>query len=286
MHSIARWLRRIFIPHEDNGSEPHVFRDASVEILLFIVILGFALAVAERTIVRESNMLAAVYSSALVDLANGERRTATLGELKVNPLLEKAAALKAEDMATKSYFAHYSPEGVSPWYWMRQAGYNYLYAGENLAIDFSDSIDVSRAWMNSPTHRANVLNGHYTEIGIAVRQGTYQGRPTTFVVEMFGSPKSSPKVGAVPHELSLLASVGPFMGFAASNPRYMMVSLYGAVVLIVIFGLIGLATVEWHKRHKRHVLLCILLLIVIMSLSLTYFAGSTLPQIASMSPLS
>ncbi len=286
MHSLARLVRKIFVPHEDNGREPHVFRDASVEILLFIVILGFALAVAERTIVRESNMLAAVYSSALIDLANGERRSATLGELKVNPVLVKAAELKADDMAAKSYFAHYSPEGVSPWYWMRQAGYNYLYAGENLAIDFSDSIDVSRAWMNSPTHRANVLNGHYTEIGIAIRQGTYQGRPTTFVVEMFGSPKATSKVGVAPHELSLLASVGPFMGFVATNPRYMMTSLYGAVILIVIFGLIGLASVEWHKRHKRHVLLCLLLLVIIMGLSLTYFAGGSLPQVASLSPLS
>jgi hypothetical protein len=96
--------------------------------------------------------------------------------------------MKANDMAAKSYFAHTSPEGIDPWYWFNQAGYKFSYAGENLAIDFSDSDAVNSAWMNSPTHRANLLDQHYTEIGIATAQGLYQGHVTTFVVEEFGKP--------------------------------------------------------------------------------------------------
>jgi hypothetical protein len=96
--------------------------------------------------------------------------------------------MKANDMATKGYFAHTSPEGLSPWYWFKQAGYDFVYAGENLAVNFSDSAEVDKAWMNSPGHRDNILNTKYTEVGIATANGMYQGRPTTFVVQEFGRP--------------------------------------------------------------------------------------------------
>jgi hypothetical protein len=91
-------------------------------------------------------------------------------------------------MVQKSYFAHNSPEGLTPWHWFKEAGYDFTYAGENLAVNFGDSIDVNRAWMNSPLHRANILNGHFTEIGIATAEGIYEGRPTIFVVQLFGKP--------------------------------------------------------------------------------------------------
>jgi hypothetical protein len=91
-------------------------------------------------------------------------------------------------MAQKGYFAHTSPEGRSPWYWFKQGGYVFNFAGENLAVDFSDSADVERAWMNSPTHRSNILNNKFTEIGVATAVGTLDGRQTTFVVQEFGTP--------------------------------------------------------------------------------------------------
>ncbi len=135
-----------------------------------------------------SPSLAAVISAVLVDLTNGDRAAHTVGGLSVNPLLTAAAQAKANDMAARGYFAHVSPDGKNSWYWFREAGYSFIYAGENLAVDFYDSGDVERAWMNSPTHRRNILDGNFTEIGIATAQGTYQGRPTTFVVQMFGTP--------------------------------------------------------------------------------------------------
>ena len=131
---------------------------------------------------------AAVVSAVLVDLANTDRSTNKIVELKTSAELTVIAQAKADDMAEKGYFAHTSPEGRDPWYWFKQGGYLFRYAGENLAIDFSDSADVERAWMNSPAHRANILNAHFTEIGIATAVGTYEGRRTTFVVQEFGAP--------------------------------------------------------------------------------------------------
>jgi uncharacterized protein YkwD len=131
---------------------------------------------------------AAVVTSALADLANVDRARNDLPELVVSKALTAAAQAKANDMAEKGYFAHTAPDGTSPWYWYKQAGYSFAYAGENLAIDFSDSADVEAAWMKSPAHRANLLNKNFTEVGIATAVGMYQGRKTTFVVEEFGTP--------------------------------------------------------------------------------------------------
>lgn len=140
-----------------------------------------------RTVLTTDQM-AAVITSSLVTLANDDREEQNLTALKVNPLLVAAAQAKADDMAEKGYFAHTSPDGSSSWSWFRGAGYAFSHAGENLAVNFSDSVDVEKAWMNSPTHRANILNGKFTEVGIATAVGEYQGKKTIFVVQMFGTP--------------------------------------------------------------------------------------------------
>lgn len=132
--------------------------------------------------------LSAIYASVLVTLTNQNRAAANVSQLKVNPILEKAAQMKADDMAAKSYFAHNTPDGKTPWYWFGLAGYEYVYAGENLAVNFEDSEDVETAWMNSRGHFLNIMNPKYTEIGIATSTGIYKGRTAIFVVQMFGAP--------------------------------------------------------------------------------------------------
>jgi len=160
-----------------------------------LIALVFVVSGLQRFIIA-SPQVAAVVSAVLVELANGDRASGGFGILKINPRLVAAAQAKANDMAAKGYFAHTSPEGVDPWHWFKEAGYTFDHAGENLAVDFSDSGDVERAWMESPTHRENILNPRFTEVGIATAQGTYQGRPTTFVVQEFGTPTQSRVAGA------------------------------------------------------------------------------------------
>lgn len=183
------FFKKYFVPHDGNDHHPHILREFFIFIFLFGAFLAFANSAFLNRFVAQSDFLASIYSGAIVNLANADRESNNLSTLTTNDLLNKAAQLKAEDMASKGYFAHTSPEGVAPWYWFALAGYDFLYAGENLAIDFNDSKDVETAWMNSPLHRANILNGHFTDIGIGIASGKYQGRDTTFVVEMFGSKK-------------------------------------------------------------------------------------------------
>lgn len=139
-------------------------------------------------IIAPSGLLALILPGVVVDETNTRRIEEALPALAANPVLEVAAQRKAEDMASKGYFAHVAPDGTEPWAWFKGAGYTYTHAGENLAVNFMDSKDVVDAWMRSPSHRANIENARYTEIGIGVAEGSYQGRPAVFVVQFFGNP--------------------------------------------------------------------------------------------------
>lgn len=124
----------------------------------------------------------------MVRLTNDLRKEQGLPQLTVSDELNVSAQAKASDMAVNSYFGHADKNGNRMSYWMIAAGYNYLRAGENLAKGFTDPADVLEAWVNSPTHYANLVNIHYQEIGVGVAQGYINGQFTAFVVQHFGEP--------------------------------------------------------------------------------------------------
>ncbi len=189
MRKIGTKLKNHFIPHNGNNHEPHFLRHKSLTIILVLIIvieLGFLFDI--FIVFKKDSFLASVLPSILTTLTNQARNENGLNNLSQNELLVKSAKLKAEDMAQKSYFAHTSPEGITPWYWLNKTGYKYSYAGENLAVNFFESEDVARAWMASPTHRANIVRKEFTEIGIATAKGIYQGHEAVFVVQFFGKP--------------------------------------------------------------------------------------------------
>ncbi len=198
------WLKNHFIPHEDKGYRPGSLESRSVffmgAIILVIEILFLFQAL---VIVPRVKLAGLILSNVLVDETNSNRTADIIPPLKENPLLNVAAQQKADDMAKNGYFAHTSPSGITPWYWFQKIGYDFAYAGENLAVNFSDSKDVINAWMNSPSHKGNILNPHFTEIGVGIARGTYQGQGATFVVQFFGEPLSTlayqpPKTTPVP----------------------------------------------------------------------------------------
>ncbi len=115
-----------------------------------------------------------------------------LPALAYNTTLERSAQLKLADMFSKQYFEHVSPTGVGPADLAKTVGYAYVVVGENLALgNFENNAKLVDAWMASPGHRANILNMHYQEIGIAVGKGMYEGRETWLAVQSFGKPLSS-----------------------------------------------------------------------------------------------
>ena len=139
------------------------------------------------------------------------------GALIENDALDAAAQAKAEDMAAKGYFSHVGPGGEEPWEWLERAGYEYAYAGENLAVRFEDSKDVVDAWMASPAHRANIVKPQYREIGVGIAEGTYKGGPATFVVQYFGSPARAAAASPEPSEAQAADASGAAPETAASE---------------------------------------------------------------------
>jgi hypothetical protein len=187
---MLNWFKKHFIPHEGNDHRPHFLHKESIRNILILVVFVEVIVFLGPTIceINKSGGMASVLPALLGDLTNEERQSQNLLALNTNPILNKAAEMKANDMATKGYFAHTSPEGKTPWYWLEQVGYKYQYAGENLAINFTDSKDVTVAWMNSPTHKANIVKDKYTEVGTGVATGMYEGQETIFVAQVYANP--------------------------------------------------------------------------------------------------
>ncbi|MBP9832098.1 MAG: CAP domain-containing protein [Candidatus Pacebacteria bacterium] len=189
MNRFLHGLKVFFIPCAENSYRPGCFSKKSIVAILAIVILlwgGYF--VQTKIVFLRTNFLAAVLPGVLTALANNDRVQNGIPTLTEDPVLTQAAQNKANDMASKGYFSHVTPDGKTPWYWLDALGYNYTYAGENLAVDFTDSKDVEDAWMKSPTHRANIMKAQFSRVGIAVAQGMYQGKEATFVVQFFSRP--------------------------------------------------------------------------------------------------
>lgn len=135
----------------------------------------------------DCSQAAAFEAQAVIGLVNQARENRGIPQLKVDRQLSKAAQSKAEDMIKHNYFAHISPSGVTPWQWIGQSGYDYSFAGENLAINFTDPESQHQAFMNSEGHRKNILNENYQEIGVAVIKGKIDNRQTIVTVQEFGA---------------------------------------------------------------------------------------------------
>lgn len=186
---LKKWFKKYFVPHEGNEYKPHFLRRETALVVLGVVLASELFFLLQVTFIfPRSSFLAEVLNSVLSFETNKARAENSIQPVKISPLLSEAAQLKADDMATKGYFAHTSPEGNTPWYWFKKVGYEYSYAGENLAINFFESKEVVDAWMKSPIHRENILNKKFTELGIGIAAGTYEGRQAVFVVQMFGKP--------------------------------------------------------------------------------------------------
>lgn len=212
-------LKDHFVPHEGNAYRPKILAtEVVVGLLVIILLVEGVYVVGKQALFGSDAFLASVLPGVLISLTNDDRSANGEGELTENDLLTKAAQMKADDMAEKGYFAHVTPDGKQPWYWVQQAGYSYEYAGENLAVNFDDSKDVEEAWMNSPTHRANIVKPVYTEIGIATARGTYKGEEATFVVQFFASPKVAAAAPVVAEEPEPEASVASPEGQVSPVP--------------------------------------------------------------------
>jgi len=187
-------VKKFFIPCKENKYRPYLLGKGAIAIYSIILILvnsfGGLIGIPQA-------YASAVTSPNIIALTNQARSSYGLNTLSNNGKLEAAALAKANNMFELQYWDHFGPNGESPWQFIKAAGYNYVYAGENLARGFRTSEGVHEAWMASPTHKANIISSNYEDIGVSVVTGVLEGSQTILVVQMFGNlsmPQSSPPV--------------------------------------------------------------------------------------------
>ncbi|MBI3115588.1 MAG: hypothetical protein HYZ09_03830 [Candidatus Kerfeldbacteria bacterium] len=182
-------LYHAFIPHPGNDHQPHALRPRS---LVSIAVAVVAIKVLVTGLLFAIYPTPGFFSSATVErfltLTNSERTTAGLEPLTVSSKLAAAAEAKATDILQYDYFAHTTPSGKKFFQWIQDQGYRYSTAGENLALDFADADVAHNTLMASSGHKANILSEKYQQIGLAVQSGTFDGRQTNVLVQLFAAP--------------------------------------------------------------------------------------------------
>jgi len=185
-------LRDFFIPNKCNSFRPNVLHPkriafhAASAVIIKIVMVVFALSFPVQAWL-SPNIL---YQQAekIIQLTNNIRNELGVEPLIENQVLDQAALNKAQDMMINQYFAHVGPDDRALRNWLYDLKYNFRTAGENLAIGFYDANDVLDAWVASPTHYSNLIDPDFTEIGVGVVSGDYNGYETTLIAQYFGDP--------------------------------------------------------------------------------------------------
>lgn len=192
---LGKTLKHLFHPQRSNNHRPKLLHPKPL-IFMSLIAVGFfqmfhlviSLNLPQGNILGYASNITVAQ---IIEGTNNERAKQGLVALTYNQQLSEAAAGKAQDMFNEQYWAHTSPSGKEPWDFIKNVGYSYRVAGENLARDFDSTAPMISAWMNSPTHRANIMNSRYRDIGLAVVDGKLNGVETTLVVQMFGAQSTS-----------------------------------------------------------------------------------------------
>lgn len=187
---LKRNIHLALVPHRYNNYRPYLIRRYGLMVVIGLVI-GLQFSYNYTNTGSVLGKVTNVTANSLLADTNDVRSHDGLTPLKLNTKLTQAAEMKAQDMIDKGYWSHNSPSGVEPWYWVDQSGYSYQEAGENLAKNFNNSKATIDAWMNSQTHRDNILKPAYKDVGFAVKSGDLDGQPVTIIVALYAEPTLS-----------------------------------------------------------------------------------------------
>ncbi|MEO7904241.1 MAG: CAP domain-containing protein [Candidatus Saccharimonadales bacterium] len=261
-HSVRRRVRLLLVPQKANQFRPHIIRRYGIMSVLVLVI-GIQFGYNYSTTGRVLGEQQAISTIDLLADTNTERAKADLPPLQTDDRLTQAAYLKAQDMLDKQYLAHKAPDGTTPWYWFGRTGYNYAYAGENLAKNFATAKAATVAWMASPAHRENIMDTQYTNVGFAVVDGMLDGKMTSLIVAMYAEPagNSIASVGAdtavaglrssalrvsapAPHSLGVMARIG--VAAESVSP-----AAVAGMVIVIIVAILSVMAHTYRRQLPR-----------------------------------
>ncbi len=258
---VKKHVKLAVVPHKANQYRPHAIRRYGIAAILVFVLLAQGV----YNSLTNGNILgtqAQITTAGLLAETNSARTEEHEQPLVLNAELSKAARLKVQSMFDQQYWAHVAPDGTTPWHWFNEVDYSYSEAGENLAKNFTTSSGTVAAWLASPSHRANVLKADYKDVGFAIMDGTLDGKPTTLVVALYGTPEqtvaqgvlASTQASDVNGSLSLMGRVG------ASLRSLTPVTIASIVLLLVAANIALIAHLyrrklplglrrSWYRHH-------------------------------------
>lgn len=210
---MKEFLHHLFLPKITNNYRARVLHHKFLlGFIVFFFSAGVLMSYVRTNFPSVLGTFSDISTQQLLVLTNEKRQETGTAPLTINDNLSQAAANKASDMFGKNYWAHNAPDGTSPWVFIKGAGYNYVYAGENLARGFNNAPEVINAWMASPEHKKNMLSSSYQHVGFSVSTGKLNGEDTVLIVEMLGSTNYAPPVVAEKVEKpvdAIVASASP-----------------------------------------------------------------------------
>ncbi len=239
MHKrVRRSAKLAVVPHAENQYRPYLVRLGGLFAMLLLIVavqFGYNWSQTGSVLGVDAN----VTSSELLRSLNTERQKNNITAVEYSDKLSAAAYLKAQDMLERQYWSHNAPDGTTPWQWLSRVEYNYAYAGENLAKNFTTVSSTMAAWMGSPAHRKNILDERYTEVGFAVIDGTLEDRPTKLIVTLFGTPVSERSVaGAMGQRAAPTGGMSPIAQFGVALQSVTPAAL-GSVILLLFAALVA-----------------------------------------------
>lgn len=267
------FLHHLLLPRESNNWRARLLHPSLILVLIIYV------AWSQQLISKVAYHFPAVLGFAsqippenIIFLTNSERASRGLAPLKLNAELSQAAQAKAGDMFARDYWAHVSPVGTQPWYFITQSGYTYRYAAENLARDFSSPESIVAAWITSPSHRENLFSAKYQDIGVAVVDGKLGGQETTLVVQMFGTPLANqPVVGGAASTFTVQAAEPASSSVALAplaNPfgitKIISLAILGLILAVLVIDIAAAGRqkiVRWTSKSLAHFIFLATLLI-------------------------
>lgn len=279
---MRHFLYCLVFPHEHNNHRAKFLHFKSLTLVISILIISaFFFSSGFNPLTSKIQALADISSQELLKFTNEKRAEYGLPPLILDQQLETAAYAKAEDMFGNDYWAHNSPDGTTPWYFIKNAGYNYVYAGENLAKGFTSSNDVVDAWMASESHKENLLSENFKDVGFAVKTGRLGGEETFLVVQEFGNKTAVPvekianKSPPETTEAKVLAinldSVTPNPAKSLSYDFIVLIIISFIVILLVDMLIINRKNIARFVGHNMdHVLFLVVVLIMITILGTGY----------------
>lgn len=259
---MKNFFYHLFVPNEKNNHRALLLKPGFLGILIAFYLLNLSL-IKSFTMVKPGVLgySSEITAQKIFEKTNNERQKLGLPLLHYNSDLSLSASSKAEDMFANNYWAHTSPLGKLPWDFFKQVSYDYSVAGENLAKDFYDSDSAMKAWMKSPTHRENIVNSKYKEIGIGVVNGTLNGVKTTLVVQHFGTPqniaqisnKTSDEIAFNSHQLNTSVLDPQVLAVQSKiiNPLFIS-KIVGSIIFLIILTVLfidGIVVIK-NKTHR------------------------------------